>query len=335
MKENKDIRIFQEKKEFYNPEYQWALDIIDEQNSVFWRFDETNIDNDYNDLHNKLTEPELHGIKEALKLFTLYELDIGNDYWGGVVRKVFKHPELQMLATTNSYYEVVHARAYNEINKCMGLDTRDFYTEYRKDKVLSERMEFIENACKIPKDYNALDVLKSLATFLFVEGTVLYTSFAFIKHFSSNGKNLLKNMNAAIDYSIRDEGNFHVSSGEMFFKSLLTEAELTDIELRELKHHVLKIAKKTYEHEEKIMDKLFSGGRIEGITEKQLKTFIKTRINECLACLNYEPLYEKESYNPIKDWFYDNITTLKLTDFFFKQSAQYSRNWNKPKFTWK
>lgn len=335
MKENKDIRIFQEKREFYTPEYPWALDIIDEQNSVFWRFSETNASNDFNDLHNKLTPAELLGIKEALKLFTLYELDIGNDYWGGVVRKVFKHPELRMLATTNSYYEVVHARFYNEINKCMGLDTRDFYTSYRKDKVLSERMEFLEDACKIPKDYNALDVLKSLATFLFVEGAVLYTSFAFIKHFSCNGKNLLKNVNAGIDYSIRDEANFHVTSGEMFFKTLLAEAELTSLELRELNHHVLKIAKKTYEHEEKIMDKFFSGGRIEGITEKQLKTFIKTRINECLACLGYDDLYEIGSYNPIKDWFYDNISTLKLTDFFFKQSAQYSRNWNKSKFTWK
>ena len=83
------------------------------------------------------------------------------------------------------------------------------------------------------------------------------------------------------------------------------------------------------------MDMFFTKGRIDGITEKQMKTFIKTRINECLECLDNEPLYEKETYNPIKDWFYDNISTLKLTDFFFKQSAQYTRNWNKSKFTWK
>lgn len=334
MKDNSDINVFKEKKEFYNPEYKWALNLIDEQNNVFWRFNETNIENDYGDLHNKLTGAETVGIQEALKIFTLYEIDVGNDYWGGVVKRVFKHPELKMLATTNSYYEVVHARAYNEINRCMGLDTKEFYTEYKQDGVLSERMKFLEDSCNIPKDYNAMDVLKSLATFLFIEGAVLYTSFAYIKHFSANGKNLMKNTNAAIDYSIRDEGNFHVTSTEMYFKTLLFEAELDIDELAELQAHVYKVARKTYEHEEKIILKLFKGGEVDGISEIQLHKFIKTRINECLICLEYDPLYAETDDNPIKDWFYDNISTLKLTDFFFKQSAQYSRNWTRTKFKW-
>lgn len=333
MKPNNEINLFTEKKEFYSPEYHWALDIVDQQNSVFWRFDETNIDKDYNDLRVNLTTAELHGIKEALKLFTLYETQIGNDYWSGVIRKVFKQPEIQMLAATNSYIEVVHARSYNEINRCLGLDTKEFYTSYIEDDVLSERIKFIETSCNIPKNYNALDVLKSIGTFLFIEGAVLYSSFAFIKHFSSNGKNLLKNINAAIDYSIRDESSFHVTSGEMLFKTLLEEAELLEEEKDILVKHLYLIAIKTYEHEEKIMDKLFSNGKIIGITENQLKLFIKSRINECLKCLGLEPLYEKKK-SPIENWFYDNITTLKLTDFFHKKGNQYSRDWNKTKFIW-
>lgn len=334
MRSNEEINIFKKKKEFYTPEYPWALELIDQQNSVFWRFDETNIDGDIHDLKTNLSEAELHGIKEALKLFTLYETEIGNDYWTGVVRKVFGHPEIKMLAATNSYFETIHARAYNEINRVLGLDTEEFITSYKDEDVLSDRMKFIEAACYIPKEYNALDVLKSIGTFLFIEGAILYSSFAFIKHFSSNGKNLLKNINAAIDYSIRDEGNFHVTSGEMLFKTLKQEAELSFSELEELNNHLRKIAVKTYEHEEKIMDKLFSRGKISGITENQLKIFIRSRINECLKCLEIEPIYDFEKYNPIADWFYNNITTLKLTDFFHKQSAQYSRKWKKHKFIW-
>jgi ribonucleoside-diphosphate reductase beta chain len=334
MKPNNEINLFTEKKEFYSPDYPWALELVDQQNSVFWRFDETNIDKDYNDLRVNLTADELHGIKEALKLFTLYETQIGNDYWSGVVRRVFKVPEIQMLAATNSYFEVVHARAYNEINRCMGLDTKEFYTSYIEDDVLSDRIKFIEASCNIPKNYNAIDVLKSVGTFLFIEGVILYSSFAFIKHFSSNGKNLLKNINAAITYSIRDEGNFHVTSGELIYKTLLEEAELTELEYLELVNHIIMIANKTYEHEEKIMDKLFSGGKIIGITDNQLKTFIRSRINECLKCLNIEPIFELEKYNPIAGWFYDNITTLKLSDFFHLKSAQYTRNWNKADFNW-
>jgi ribonucleoside-diphosphate reductase beta chain len=334
MKENKDIQIFQEKKEFYSPNYPWALELIDQQNDLFWKFNETNIDGDYHDLMFNLTKPELHGIKEALKLFTLYETEISNDYWSGVIKKVFKQPEIQMLAATNSYVETIHARAYNEINKCLGLDTEEFYTNYKQDEVLSSRMKFIEDSCCIPKDYNALDVLKSLSTFIFVEGAVLFSSFAFIKSFSTNGKNFLKGISSAIDYSIRDEGVIHVTSTEYLFKTLLQEAELSDSEYQELHDHVFKIAQKTYEHEEKIMDKLFSGGNIVGITENQLKIFIRYRINFCLSCINFENLFDVEKYNPIKDWFETNITGLKLTDFFAKQSASYTRKWKKHKFVW-
>lgn len=658
MKPNSEISIFTEKKEFYTPEYKWALELIDQQNAVFWKFDETNIDADYHDLKHNLTPAELHGISEALKLFTTYETRIGNDYWSGVVKKVFKQPEIQMLAITNAYFECltpdtevltsegwkhipevtkellvaqydinsgeisftnpkelvsnfrdeeliefsgkrisqfvtknhrmptigaqphnrgirefiladdmksngsynipltgiktsgiseftaldklkiatqadgkvlgmsderytgefsncqpikfhfkkdrkknrmveilqelqfeytvstingvsddgyewfyvkvpmehdvkswktfdwvdlasysntwfyafiqelrhwdgqhnsksiryvntvlsahekiqmmatlcglvatiehrvdhkrdrqliycthisykghtttrdmpiikqhytgnvyclvvdtgafvvrrngkvsitgncVHARAYNEINKCMGLDTEEFYTSYKHDEVLAERIKFIEDSCIIPKDYNALDVLKSLGTFLFIEGAVLYSSFAFIKHFSSNGKNYLKNMNAAIDYSIRDEGFFHVTSGEYLFKTLKDQADLTADELNELNQHLQMIGRKTYEHEEKIMEKLFSGGKILGITVGQMKTFIKSRINECLHCLENDPIYEKESYNKIGEWFYNNISGMKQTDFFNRKGSSYSRKWKKHKFTW-
>ena len=330
MKNNKEINIFREKKEFYSPDYPWALKLIDAQNDVFWKFNETNIEDDFHDLMHNLSESELHGIKETLKLFTLYETQIGNDYWAGLVRKVFKHPELQMLAATNSYFETIHARAYNEINRCMGLDTEEFYTEYQHDPILADRMGFIEKACEVPKDYNALDVLKSLGTFVFVEGAVIYSNFAYIKHFSVNGKNLLKNTNAAIDYSIRDEGNFHVTSGEMLFKSLKEEAELTSEELDELNQHLYKIARKTNEHEERIISKLFLTSKMEA----QLQTFVKSRINEVLQCLELDPLFNGLEENPIKDWFYINVTSLKLTDFFYKKSAQYSRKWKKFKFTW-
>lgn len=658
MKPNNEINIFKEKKEFYTPEYKWALDLIDQQNAVFWKFDETNIDADYHDLKHNLSPAELHGISEALKLFTTYETRVGNDYWSGVVKKVFKQPEIQMLAITNAYFECltpdtevltsdgwmnitnvsldssvaqynadtgeisfvnpkelvsnyrdeemiefdgkrisqfvtknhrmptigamkhnkgvakfiiaddmkpngvhniplagikktgiseftaldkfkiatqadgkvlclsderytsersdsqpirfhvkkdrkkerlvgileelkfeytvsttdmagdedfiwvyvkvpqeydvkswktfdwidiakyssewfydciqelrywdgqhnsdniryvntvfsthekvqmmaalcglvatvehrvdirdnrkdaycthvsykshtttrdmpmirkqytgdvyclvvdtgafvirrngkvsitgncVHARAYNEINKCMGLDTEEFYTSYKQDPILAERMKFIEDSCAIPKYYNALDVLKSLGTFLFIEGAVLYSTFAYIKHFSANGKNYLKNINAAIDYSIRDEGFFHVTSGEYLFKTLKAQAELTPEETDELNNHLKKIARKTYEHEEHIMEKLFSGGKIVGITIGQMKTFVKSRINECLKLLDNDPIFEKETYNKIAEWFYTNISGLKQSDFFNRKSAQYSRKWKKHKFTW-
>ena len=120
----------------------------------------------------------------------------------------------------------------------------------------------------------------------------------------------------------------------MLFKSLKEEAELTPEELDELSRHLYKIARKTNEHEERIISKLFEKGEIPGITEAQLQTFVKSRINEVLQCLELDPLFDGLEENPIKDWFYNNVTSLKLTDFFYKKSAQYTRKWKKFKFTW-
>jgi len=332
MKDIKDIPILQVKNEFYTPSYPWALDLMEQQNSVFWRFDETNITSDYNDLTQELSTQELHGITEVLRLFTQYEIHVGNDYWGDLIKNVFGHPEIKFLATTNSYYEVVHSMAYNEINKALRLDTEEFYTTYKGIPELNERIQFITSSLNLPEKYDALDILKAIGTFLFIEGAVLYTGFAFIKHFSSNGKNLLKNINAAIDYSIRDEGNIHVTSNEHLFKTLLNEAELTQEEQDELQSHLEKIAVKTYEHEQVIIDRIFSEGSIRGITPKQMQSFIKLRINECISLLGYPSVFEYEQYNPIQGWFYDNITTLKLNDFFSTQSSQYSRKWDESKF---
>lgn len=58
--------------------------------------------------------------------------------------------------------------------------------------------------------------LVSLAGFSMVEGVILYSSFAFLKRYQSQGKNKLLNIVRGINFSVRDE-NLHSVGGAWCF----------------------------------------------------------------------------------------------------------------------
>src|SRR5690606_31191227 len=145
----------------------------------------------------ELTEAELHGVTTVLRLFTEYELRVGADYWLGKVMKSFKRPEIQRMAAAFGAIELnVHAPFYARINELLGLNTNEFYSEYIKNDVLRSRIEAIEEAV------SSKDLLYSLGAFSIVEGAILYSNFAFLKHFQAEGKNKLMNLVAGINFSV-------------------------------------------------------------------------------------------------------------------------------------
>jgi len=332
MKNNLEIDLFSGgKKEFYDPKYPWALEAIDDAESSHWRWNQTHIDNDYQDLTTKLTDQELHGVKEVLRLFTLYETEIGENYWQGIIGKIFPHPEIKMMCARFAYEEFgVHARAYAAINDVLGELDKEHMTSWKQNPNLVKRMKFISNAAMIPKNYNALDVLKSISAFILIEGAVLSSSFSFIKHFKSNGKNLLNGIVEAINYSLIEEKR-HYGIGSLLFKTLKEQSQLTKEENDELVKHVLNLVEKTTEHEGIIIESIFSKGRINGITNNQIRNFVN---NQCVRLLDMMEIEHNRKFLPteIENWYWANIGGLKMNDFFATQSTAYSHSWTKGKF---
>lgn len=332
MKKNSEIDLFSGgKKEFYDPKYPWALEAIDDSEARHWRWNQTNIDNDYQDLVTRLTEAELHGIKETLTPFTLYETEIGENYWQGIVAKVFPHPEIKMMCARFAYEEFgIHARAYAAINDALGELDEAHMTAWRLDKNLVERMEFISDAAMIPKNYNAMDVLKSIGAFVLLEGMVLSSSFSFIKHFKANGKNLIAGTVEAINYSLQDEMN-HYTIGSLLFTTLREQAQLSKEESGELFKFIIKLVNKTIEHEAIITANIFKKGRISGITEHQITNFVNNQGVRLLELMDI-PTEMKILPTDIENWYWTNISGIKLGDFFAVQSTGYSHQYVKGKF---
>lgn len=317
----------QQKSVGYIVTYPEAITFAETQFGIMWPPKEFPVEDDIHEILTNFSEQEKHATITTLKLFTHYELQAGNEFWGGKIAKKYPRVCIQRMANQFANAELgSHAPFYNEINKCLNLDTEDFYSSYVKSPVLKGRMEFIEECIKSKDD------LLSLAVFSMVEGAVLYSSFAFLKHFRNGGKNKLKNLVSGINASVRDE-NLHALGGSWLFKQHLSEVDLSEEKTKELQQNIYKAAEQIYEHECQINAMLFEKGPIKGITETQLNNFVQSRINLCLQNLGLNNLY-KVSYNPIADWFYDNINAVRLHDFFDTTGSEYHRNWNEDRFVW-
>lgn len=320
-------------KTTFTVDYPEAVEFMNAQQSVYWPHFEVKVVKDKQDFLVNLTDSEKHGVITTLKLFSLYEFIIGNEFWINFVMKKFPRPaDIQPMAATFGGVEMgIHQMFYKTLNEELGIATDDFYNSYVDDPDLKARIDYLTDTLE---DSN--DDLRALGAFTFGEGAILYSSFAYLKHFQSNGKNKLVNMVSGINFSARDE-NLHAVAAAWLFRTLLKEksdaGEIDDSYKKSLKEDIIAAAHKVLEHEKVIITKIFEKGKIDGITPHQLEVFAQSRINLCLKNLGYEEVFKVE-YNPIADWFYKGITGYSSQDFFNSKGNQYSRDWNLDGFSW-
>lgn len=318
-----------DKVEGWTQDYPEIVAIADSQMHAFWPHDEPEVANDIADLRVNCIHAEQHGITTTLQLFTQYEIHAGEDYWMERFCKNFKRPEFQRMGSMNAAVELnSHAPFYDAINKALYLDNPEFYGAWRKSPVLSERMRFVG------KVINHEDDLVSLGGFSFVEGAVLYSSFAFIKHFQTQdcGKDLIKNINRGVNLSVGDE-NLHAIGGALVYRKLREERKLTPEQELKLARLMTQVALKVFEHEREIIDMIYSEGDIPGLTKTSLLDFVKHRINICLQNLSVPPLFDDSKLDGfVESWFYRNINSYQFSDFFTGSGSEYTINWKRERF---
>lgn len=316
-------------KETYTIDYPQAVKAAEEQQAIIWFATELGVEKDEHDIRTKLTEGEKHGLETVLKLFTLYELSLGGDeFWGGKVSRMFPRPEIQRMAATFSFVELgIHSVFYDLINKSLGIATDEFYSAWKNDPILVQRMGFIE------KFADEEDPLISTAAFTFMEGAVLFSSFSYLKSFNSGGYNMCSHIVSGIDASCKDE-NQHAMASAWLFNQTMFEMEqlgLLSVEQKKEVYDKIKlIAQEVFEHESRIVEMIFEKDGIRTITKNDMLIFVKNRIDTVLGYLGAPPLFE-EKQGKVSGWFYDTLNSYKYSDFFSNQQIQYTRNWAKHK----
>lgn len=314
----------------YVVHYPWATEMAIKQQSLFWPAEELGVEDDEQDFRTNLTEGELHGILFAQSILTQYELMIGGEeMWGGKIARMFPRPEIQRMCACFANVELgSHAPFYDLGNKVLGKATDEFYTQWKQDPILAERIKFIEE-CAASND--ALEVTAALAL---LEGAVLFSIFGYFKGFNSRGFNLISHFVSGIDGSAKDE-NFHsIASANLFRQCKAERKEAGNHSARReniLNAKIDKMCEDVYNHELQIIERMFEVGHNRVVKKEECIDFLQDRMNIVRNRLERPPMFVKEKQGIISKWFYQQLSTVKVPDFFAATQLQYTRNWARHK----
>lgn len=311
----------------YVERYQWAIDFARDQQNIFWPAEELGVEEDAQDFRVNLNAAERDGILTAQSIVTQYELMIGGDeYWGGKIAKLFPRPEVQRMCACFANVELnSHAPFYAIGNKVMGNHTDEFYDSWKKDPILADRIAYVHECA------DSDDALLVTASLCFLEGANLFSILGFFKGFNARGHNFIPHFVSGIDGSAKDE-NFHSLASAYLFRQCKQErieaGTHTDEDESRLRHAIIKMAYHIHAHELRITERLFAlkGNRV--VSKEEVIQFFEDRINVVLERLNMRPMFDREP-GAISGWFYQQLSTVKVPDFFATTQLQYNRNWKR------
>ena len=286
------------------------------QAQAFWLHTEIPMSGDVKDWNEKLTESEKSLVGNILLGFAQTECAV-SDYWTQKVVRWFPKHEIQQMAMMFGSQETIHAVAYSYLNETLGLDD---FEAFLHEPATAERFENLVSYDGI----HPVGIATSLALFsAFAEGVSLYSAFAVLYSFQL--RNLLKGIGQQMKWSVRDE-SLHSKMGCRLFRHMCEEMP----SLKEhVKKDVLDAASLMLELEEKYIDKMFEQGDIENLKAKDLKNFIRKRINEKIVELGYNDHanyfeFDSDSASEL-DWFYHLTGGVTHTDFFAIRPTDYSK----------
>lgn len=296
-------------------EYEQAYKYWELQQQSHWLHTEVAMASDINDWKMKLSDGEKNVIGQILKGFTQSEVFI-QEYWGSLVSKWFKKPEIQMMASTFSAFESIHAVAYAYLNQSLGLEDFSAFLHEPTAKAKIDRLILTKGKSKE-------EIAKSLAIFSgFNEGVNLFSSFAVLLNFSRFNK--MKGLGQIIAFSIKDE-SLHSEAGCWLFRTFI--AEYPDIWTDDLKKEIYEAARVTIELEDNFIDKAFELGDIEGLMASDLKAFIRHRCNTKLNDLGLKQNWKNVDKDALArmEWFDVMSAGVNHADFFAQRVTDYSK----------
>lgn len=292
-------------------EYPQAYAYWEKQQQSHWLHSEISMASDINDWKLKLTDAERSIIGHTLKGFTQSEVFI-QEYWGQMVGNWFKKPEIQMMASTFSAFESIHAVAYAYLNQSLGLEDFAAFLHEPTAKAKIDRLISTKGKSKS-------EVARSLAVFsAFNEGVSLFSSFALLLNPSRFNK--MKGLGQIIAFSVKDE-SLHSEAGCWLLRAMVDE--YPGIWTKSLRTELHDAALLTVNLEDDFIHKAFEVGGMEGIEEDELKQFIRRRMNTKLSDIGLEPMYP-DTPNTM-EWFDVLSAGVAHSDFFAQRVDSYSK----------
>lgn len=310
--------------------YPAAKEIMEQQQDIAWTAQEIPVDKDIHQYRHTLNATQLNLVTVTLQLFVEIEQKVG-EVWEKIA-SWYPHSEIDGCCIEIARMEKsVHAFFYQKMSDVLNIEPEEIANNQETIKVLKSKLAFLT---RITSNLDANKPL-SLATVAAIEQVLLFSNFAMLKSFQSNGNNLIKNTVTGVDFVTSDE-TIHGNFAAYLFKTVLYEDDNGPraINTTKLDSSINELFTEIIAHEDEVIDYIFTGDEpINDITGAQLKVFIRSRANEALVLLGQQPLYEEVTVNPIAEWFYQGTKSIKIHDFFAGGTNQYRRSWKLDSFS--
>ena len=302
-----------EESKTYKPfKYPWAVDLAVKHEKVHWVEDEITLEDDIAEWQRGKVNPcEKDFITQVLRLFTQSDVSVGSFYYNKVI-PIFQNNEVRNMLGSFAAREAIHQRAYALLNDSLGLPEGE-YAAFLEYKEMRDKIEFMGDA---GNDTQA-EVGLALAKSVFNEGVTLFASFAMLLNFQRRG--LLRGMGKVDEWSVRDE-SLHVEGISRLFRAFCDEHPriVTD----DFKKAIYNMAKKVVSLEDKFIELAYKNCAIEGLTEDEVKQYIRYIADRRLIQLGLKGNFKVKT-NPLP-WIEVILNAPTHDNFFETRVTEYS-----------
>jgi glutaredoxin 3 len=258
----------------------------------------------------KISASEKNFITQILRLFTQSDVIVGGSYVDVFLPRI-KNNEARMMMLSFAQRETIHMRSYALLNDTLGFPESE-YTAFLEYEAMADKIEFMQTFDPDTKQ----GLAKAIAQTVCNEGMSLFSAFVMLLNFQRFGK--LKGMCEIVEWSIRDE-TMHVDGMTALFRQYITENP--EVVTDEFKQSIYDMYRTAVTLEDKVIDLAFELGAMEGITQIEVKEYIRYIADRRLINLGLKPNWDIE-FNPLPwlDWVlngdsFKNFFEGRVTDY--------------------
>tara|TARA_R110002167_G_scaffold366416_2_gene596404 strand:+ start:11810 stop:12796 length:987 start_codon:yes stop_codon:yes gene_type:complete len=301
------------------PELDQFGDAIDKSHWTIHEFlDEMN--RDIRDWHFKLVSKERTAAKRSILAVNTVENKV-KSFWSHLDLRI-KKPEVAFVGGTFAGNESVHAKCYRELLKRLNLQS-EFETVLSVPCMKGRTDYLTKYLSGVGQGASNKEFTKSLILFtVLTENASLFSQFMILSSFRKY-RNLLKTFAKIVEATSRDE-QVHASFGAALIDIIRREnPEWFD---NEMEHKIRRAINKAYISEVEVLDWIFEEGELDFMPKAACVEYLKTRFNNSLELLSYEPEFaiDQEVLMPCK--FFERLSKSTIDiDFFDGRSTAYTK----------
>ena len=303
--------------------YPWAYEAWLKHEQAHWLHSEVPMLEDVKDWKNKLTKEQKQFLTHIFRFFTQGDIDVA----GGYVKNYlpyFPQPEVRMMLAGFAAREALHIAAYSHLIETLGLPETT-YNQFLEYEEMRAKHDYILDLSS--KNGTLESTATHIAAFsAFTEGMQLFSSFIMLLNFPRHGK--MKGMGQIVTWSIVDETQ-HAEGMIKLFRTYIEENK--EIWNDSLKSKIYTIAENMVELEDRFISLSFKTGAIAGLTEDEVKHYIRYIADRRLISLGLKGIF-KVKKNPLP-WVEEMINAPTHTNFFENRATDYAKgamtgNWD-------